>query len=207
MDPVLLKRTLREIMLTLSLHGTILRHPLGSSDGNPIAFATFIAFECPISKATEYVEKIITQVKSLPMMSGLKFTSDFPMLSNTMHPHPNVTGISIAETDALYSRQNSSGLRYHNPTTSKTGDIIKGVQRLAGPTRDLVQYYTGTRYYCPFRFCQLIIIVPARNRKPLIHSPHFIPHVSKYDTMTSTICFPSIQRVASEASRQSFCKD
>jgi hypothetical protein len=193
-------------MQSLSLHGTILRHPLDSSDGN-LAFATFIAFECPISKATEYVEKIITQVKSLPMLSGLKFTSDFRMLSNTMHPHPNVTGISIAETDALHARQNSSGLRYHNPTRSKTGDIIKGVQRLVGPTRDLVQYYTGTRYYCPFRFCQLIIIVLVRNRTPLIHSPLFIPRVSKSDTTTSTTFSPSIQRVASEASRQSFSKD
>ena len=134
--------------------------------------------------------------KRLPMLSGLRFNSNYHMLSNTMQPHPNITGISIAETDASYVRSNSSGLRYHNPTRSKTGEILKGVQRLVGPTRDIVKYYAGTRYYCPFRFCQLIIIVLVGKRT---HSHRYIPHVSKFDISTLTSFFPSIQKVALEA--------
>ena len=55
-------------------------------DNRNMEFATFVAFECPISKATECVETIVIEVKSLPILSGLKLTSDFHMLSNTMHP-------------------------------------------------------------------------------------------------------------------------
>jgi hypothetical protein len=152
LDPVFFKRTLREIMQGLSLHGTILRYPLDSSDGYS-AFATFIAFECPISKATEYVAEILAEVKRIPMLSGETFTSDFRILQNTMHPRPNITGVSFAEIDALYARENSSGRLYYNPINSKTVDMVKGVKRLVAPTRDLVQYFTGTRYYCLFRFC------------------------------------------------------
>jgi hypothetical protein len=135
-------------MQSLSLHSTILRHLLDSNDGN-LAFAIFITFEYLISKATEYVEKIITHVKSLLMLSGLKITGDFHVLSNTMHPHPSITIISIAETDALYARQNSSGLRYRNSTRSKTGDIIKSVQQLVGILRSFAHACGMVGRYSP----------------------------------------------------------
>jgi hypothetical protein len=146
MDPVLLKRSLRAILKTLGLNGTILRH----QDGQ-LQFATFIAFEALVSQGTEYVEQIITRVKQLDIIRSTRtgFSADYCQLTACTSEHPVVAGIS--ETSPIYARQGSSGLKYDNPYVSKSYDMVETVssyvEKYITPAVGIVQHFTGTARY------------------------------------------------------------
>jgi hypothetical protein len=151
MDPVLLKRSLRAILKTLGLNGTILRHEI-DQDGQ-LQFATFIAFEALVSQGTEYVEQIITRVKQLDIIRSTRtgFSADYCQLTACTSEYPVVAGISIAETSSIYARQGSSGLKYDNPYVSKSYDMVETVssyvEKYITPAVGIVQHFTGTARY------------------------------------------------------------
>jgi hypothetical protein len=148
MDPVLLKRSLRDILKSLGLHGTILRHEV-ENDGES-HFSTFIAFEAPVSRGKDFVREIVLRVKELPFIQQLNFSSEYTRLTESVSDHPVVHGVSIAETSTVYVRQGSSGIKYANPYTSVSHQVVDSVSSVMNkyvtPAVGILQQLAGTRY-------------------------------------------------------------
>jgi len=128
MDPVLLKRSLCEILRALNLCGTVIRYEVEDAQAGT-CFRMVIAYEATTSRGHYFDSAILHRVNSLPFIGRTTFTSRYT-ISQHMFNRPMVNGISIVETNALYARKGSSGMKCDNTDTSRGKEILHTVTSL-----------------------------------------------------------------------------